>query len=358
MTLIACISADAFPVLLADSLLSSSNGRDDMILPTVGVVNLPRVFGEYRPHGTAQKIVQISPTLTVAFAGCVETATKILESLARFLAHDPATTTFVRGLLDAEFTAEFRDRKVSLIAVVTGNGAFSVVPYNCVGYAVRGIGTVFAAGSGREALVTLLESILPSTVHIEQPYHRALATAVAVGSSLLSAEIISSGASLTQGFGGGYEYVIFPHGEAQRWTDYSCIFWEAKFSGENLRADPFKLIRGVLRDGVGGVFSAVFHPEKKLLEGDNPFLFRSPLSPGLDRAPWEVPELNAKLQVNLFANRENGVRVGALIVFRESAEGHLVTFRVNDQSLEIRIDPKSYDKVIREVVALAVGDGA
>jgi hypothetical protein len=83
MTLIACLAADNYPVLIADGLTSSLKGQPNIRLPTIGDHHYQlQGTSKLKVHGTIEKLVRLGTNAIVAWAGDCYLATNLLKGIA------------------------------------------------------------------------------------------------------------------------------------------------------------------------------------------------------------------------------------------------------------------------------------
>ena len=174
MTMIACLAYDRTPVLIADGLISSRDGRENIALPTVGKEHrkVTSLTG-YKPHGTIEKLVVLSQNAMVAWAGDCEKAKSLIVGLKKLFGDGPYSEKYVMAYLEAEYPRIIPDGSVSFMFLIQEGNLTKYRYYNCWQKEFPELGMVSAAGTGRDDFLDSLNQIIPAVSQIADEIGRA-----------------------------------------------------------------------------------------------------------------------------------------------------------------------------------------
>jgi hypothetical protein len=341
MTMIACLAYDRTPVLIADSLISSRDGRANFTLPTVGQEHrkVTSLTG-YKPHGTTEKLVVLSPNAMVAWAGDCEKAKTLIVGLKKFFGDGLYSEKYVMAYLDAEYPRIIPDGSVSFMFLIQEGILTKYRHYNCWQKEFPELGMVSIAGTGRDDFLDSLSQIIPAVSQIDDAGQRVVGAALGAVASLLTTEVFT-GDPIAKGFGGSYEIGGIFGGVVTKFTDYCCVFWEAKSDANGLGIGPRKIIRGFLQNGnVCNYTADLVNQGSPELTKEEVFLTVPLLNEGPVVGKFETPDLNAQFQVNSFFTRgtDSKVKLGIFLEYRHDRKRHLIEFNSQGNKLEMKMD--------------------
>ena len=336
-----CLSEDRFPVFLADTLISSTSGRSDIALPTIGKPKLAQTTANgLKPHGATSKLVRISDSLMVAWAGEVCVAEKILRGLQAIFGELPPTERDLLAFFNAEYWDEITAKRVSMIFGIREGAGIKIRTFNCWRVELPDLGWVWVAGSGSDQGLAVLKQAQAMAAAISDIPQRILATAVATGAMLLASEI-ATGSTLVDNFGGAYEIAYFAENKFQNFHDYACVFWFVSKDSNGTRFSPFKIIRSFAQEGMICMYCCQLGSESGALKWENEevFLISSVLSHVPKKIGFHCPDMNAKLQANLwFGNSSADRAIGGLFTYRDNGKKHPVMFVVEKSQVKLALD--------------------
>lgn len=346
MTLIACLSPDTYPVLLADTLLSSASGRSEISLPSVGFRHSQINSGSgLRVWGYEQKCVFIGAKIIAVWAGEYEAAKRILTGVHKFFREGPASAFFLNAYLRAEHPENLK--AVSLIfSIMEEAGNIETRWYSGLETVAPPLGQVVFAGSGAGRLRKYLNQ-LNGPLQQAGNYLRIGATTALILTGCLLADEMATGAPLIDSFGGAYEIASFWDGRTQKLSDCVYLFWfpeQQPDGGFTFTLHPRKIIRRFENNGMtafyclendssSGATAKVTKEEVFILK---PFL-RDREEVTVSR---ELPKLNAQWQVNVFCAKlvTGQHKISAQVNFRHDARRHPVDFLPGKHRLQFKLN--------------------
>lgn len=351
MTLIACLSPDRHPVLLADTLLSSTESKSGLVLPSVGLEHEKIVTDSGRHAvGMEEKVVVLSDHLMLAWAGEYLVAQKLIRGLSRYFGMAETTRWYVEAFLRAEHAADL-DR-VSLIVCVREGGRIHTWTHRCVEVNIPTVGKVCFAGTGGDRLVQHLGQVTEPLVEGANPLMAGVATALFLGGFLLADELYT-GAPLAAGFGGAYEVGTFVLGKATRLNDFAFVLWFGEKDEEGLRFNiPAKVMRRYERDGQACYHCVEFESRKHsaAIVKEEVFIWRPFLAEKtVPHGPADIPSLNTPWQVNVFCFKraKMGCDLVVAVRHRKEAARHVVKFqRESSTAMAIGFDLAAIQKLL------------
>lgn len=199
MTVIAVFKVDDMPIVIGDLLISSDvkGAAIPIPMPASGVLNVDYEY-EHELALLVQKVTKISENLVVAWTGSYFEAQEFIRSLRADVQSLKRTSwRRVKGALNRA-GQNVQGSSFGLVYLYCDN---KVSTYGGMGSAkpieAEGVGEIFVAGSGKDALIELLGGYQEE---MEFPQHRA----VSFLSRLWTLDL-NSQQSLQEKFGGGYE---------------------------------------------------------------------------------------------------------------------------------------------------------
>ncbi|PKO26992.1 MAG: hypothetical protein CVU32_03100 [Betaproteobacteria bacterium HGW-Betaproteobacteria-5] len=236
MTLIAAFSTQNCPVLFGDLLLTgeaTQNNKRNIAVPALG--NVGDFFGnsDWAITGLAQKVVLISPSCAIAWAGSWIGAKSLIFDLREMSQREALTAGAILSYL--EQNTDLQQYPVSVVGwVLEGRENFKQFWYEAE-YTFTGdkLGLVAVAGTGRSAMKQFVETIgsMPpiATTGTVGPAQLAIGTSSFLNSALIRTELHggNSTPTLLSMFGGGYEAAIYTDGAFRKIGDITYVLWEA-----------------------------------------------------------------------------------------------------------------------------------
>lgn len=231
MTLIALTVNQGYPVLMADILLSSTEGSG-MAVPTY-VDGTEELFSnkERKPIGLRQKLYVINDRLAVALGGRFDQMYTFLNRIQEFYGR----VNFDDNDLDDFITAFEKDEGKELLAIVirsikNANGIpnFHVRTMGSISIADTEVfDRVFAGGSGVSSLMKFVNSTTSMRTDI-QTTDRFLTSNLSAIGYFLSTEMLD-GKSLANLWGAGFEMIIFEDGKFVKLKEYTIVVMWCEF---------------------------------------------------------------------------------------------------------------------------------
>jgi hypothetical protein len=233
MTLIAELSVNGTPFLIGDVLVTSDELVDfPYDLPFVGNIN-PKIASsglDFRVAATAQKINLLSDRLAVAVAGPVPQAERALGVLLRLSTRENLTLSDIQYELEA--IDQTRINELQLIGIlirdVKGDEVHaSVFRLGVPPVQSRSLGTIYVAGSGKDAFL----EILNRDSHWSSGANNEFQAAHAILGALVNEEA-RGGRTIAERWGGGFEALTFAKeaGRLQKVGDVLHTFWKFNIS--------------------------------------------------------------------------------------------------------------------------------
>ena len=331
MSLIACLTPDRHPVLLADTLLSSPDMKAGLVLPSVGLEHEKIVTNSgLHAVGMEEKIVVLSDHLMLAWAGDYVPAQRLIRGLARYFGITPTTRWYVEAFLRAEHAADLE--RVALIVCVREGKRILTWTHRCLEVNSPTVGKVYYAGTGGDRLVQHLCQVKEPLVAVTNPLMAGVATALFLGGFLLADELYTM-APLAANFGGAYEVGTFVLGKATRLNDFAFVLWFGDKDGEGLKFNlPAKVMRRYERDGQACYHCIEFESREVELAitKEEVFIWRPFLADQtVPHGSAEIPSLNTRWQVNVFCFKValSGCDLFVGVRHREEPERHIVQFK-------------------------------
>ncbi|HHP2703492.1 TPA: hypothetical protein ACR8U9_004294 [Citrobacter freundii] len=240
MTIIASYDIYGCKVLLADTLITSSQRNDGKpILPTLGKIHSTQVDDDIYIAGNLQKIQILSDYCAVAYAGKVSLAHRFVTALNDILKD--------RTLLISDIEKTYKDIDVdSELAIIylynTGYEEIISGGLNCINALSDVLGEVIYRGSGEQAITDYIEWLDNNTEILRPPSDEVVANGVRIAiqqiAQLQMAEITSSNTpeSIKDYFGSGYEIVSFYDGKFNK-IDLTYAFIELTYNHQTKNID-------------------------------------------------------------------------------------------------------------------------
>lgn len=245
MTLIAAFSAQKCPIIFGDLLLTREGAQNEerpVAVPALGDVRNFFEDSGWIISGLAQKVVLISPTCAIAWAGSWIGARSVVSDLREMVQQELLTADSIHSYLKQN--SDLQQHPVSIIGWVEEEKGLRQFWYQANNVLDGGqLGMVATAGSGHSVLTEFVELTTSSpfaTAGDVGPCEMAQGTSLTLASILIRAELHggNSAPTLLSMFGGGYETAIYAGGRFCKIGDVTFIIWEAN----------------VTKDGVGITF--------------------------------------------------------------------------------------------------------
>lgn len=255
MTLIAGFFRNGYPILMGDILASGTDTSTmELVFPTVGKVSRSALSnGKYSPSSLCQKVILVSPSLAIGWAGTKFYAQCFIKDLIEANCHKNPSQQSLSNIFD------YQDKYGDLRAICLyrdgtklGIRGFNSLPVYCQDEKF----TYFsAAGTGYSRLSDIVEKMDLTRIfgnHNPTELEMGINVAWYISAALLSQEIIDS-SSLRQLFGVGYE-VVHPLGsELSKFDDVTYFFWKTEEQGKgswSIPAVPFLSIKYSYHDDI------------------------------------------------------------------------------------------------------------
>jgi hypothetical protein len=192
MTLIAGFVRYDCPILLGDLLVSDQDESEkEFVFPTVGKITKRDLLkGGYSPSHLCQKVVLISPMLAICWANTKIHAKSFVKSVIDANGHSNPS----RELLSDIYKDIGGQDNLSIIALYRNGVEMSVLDFESwpVDSPYSGFSYFKAAGSGYGSLLDLIPEIHQRVVSGNpNRLEKGIATAIQLGASFLSQEILS-----------------------------------------------------------------------------------------------------------------------------------------------------------------------
>jgi hypothetical protein len=351
MTLIACLTPDKHPVLLADALLSSRDGRAGVVLPSIGTAHqkIPSKT-EFRTWGFDEKLVRISDHLLVAWAGDRDPAEIIIRSLATYAREECVTRGELSAFLQANYAAELA--RVSLILCLREGDNNTTWWHRCEQVFVPAIGLVVFSGIGGKRFVSTLDRLKGPLAPGANALMSGTATALFLGGLLLADEMYT-GEPIAANFGGAYDVATISGGKTRKVDDFAFVFWFGEKDRTGHRFNLAKVMRRYARDDQTCYHCIEFAVGETgpCLKKEEAFIWKRFLSDKvIGHADKDIPDLNARWQINVFCfkTRKTGCELAVGVRHREGGSPHVVTFkREESRELLIGFEPGKLEALIR-----------
>jgi hypothetical protein len=255
MTAIAAIRIEGMPVLTGDLLLSSDSAPASMVnLPSLGEIpsRLPVNAVRYA-SGLRQKICIVNNDLAVAWSGKHGEAAKVLTSARQHFESTPVSNESLQSFFEhyARMRGSFPSSLALLCAFHELKKGLNTLPVQALGkshvlaFQSPRFGWCELAGSGRDDI----KRQLLAEHEYELVYGQAnvlaiaLSEAVSLGNRLLVTELTTGGATISMGFGGGYEACIYLNGRFTKVSGILNLYWLYHESG----GKRFELLRPIIK---------------------------------------------------------------------------------------------------------------
>jgi hypothetical protein len=234
MTVIAAFNVQGCPILFGDLLLTAEADPDHRMVavPALGDV---RDFFEgsgWTVSGLAQKVVLVSASCVVAWAGSWIAAKLVVSQLREMAGDKVLTADFILSFLQQH--PDLQQHPISLIGYVREERGIKPFWYHANDVFDGGkLGVVSAAGTGAHVLRDFAEVVALSpfaTTGQVGTGEMAVSTALFLAGFLLRAELHGGDAAPTLRcmFGGGYEVASYLNGEFRKVGELTFVVWEAQ----------------------------------------------------------------------------------------------------------------------------------
>jgi hypothetical protein len=225
MTLIVQLSINGAPLMMGDALLSSSQRTGlKVTLPLVGDINeVLAKNGQPFQVAFTQKVNILSDRLVVAWSGSMIEAERALGALSRLSTRPNLDMDDISREINAIDLAHLQ-----LVGMLLGPAQGNVRTAHSFTLGVKpinisGVGTVFAAGTGRDAFLSLLGKTDWTNSGTGNEFHVAHALLGA-----LTNEEYRTGSTILNKWGGGFEAVTCSQltGKFEKIGDVLHTFWK------------------------------------------------------------------------------------------------------------------------------------
>ncbi|HXE37666.1 MAG TPA: hypothetical protein VN639_04260 [Azonexus sp.] len=241
MTVIAAFNVQGCPIVFGDLLTTAETEPGDRIVavPALGDV---RDFFEgsgWTITGLAQKVVIISQSCVVAWAGSWIAAKLVISQLRKMSSDTTLTADGILSFLQQH--PDLQQHPISLTGWVREERGLKPFWYQAEDVFDGGkLGIVSTAGSGAHALREFAEIVGQSpfaTTGQANAGEMAVSTALFLAGVLLRAELHGGDAAPTLRcmFGGGYEIASYLNGEFRKVGDLTFVVWEAQVNDEGVK---------------------------------------------------------------------------------------------------------------------------
>lgn len=248
MTVIAAFNVQGCPILFGDLLLTAETGPNDRVVavPALGDV---RDFFEgsgWTVAGLAQKVVLISPSCVVAWAGSWIAAKLLISQLREMAREIVLTADSILSFLQQH--PDLEQHPISLLGYVREDRGIKPFWYHANELFNGGeLGVVSAAGTGAHVLREFAEVMarFPFAAKGQVGVGEvAVSTALSLAGFLLRAEVHGGDAAPTLRcmFGGGYEIASYLNGEFRKVGDLTFVVWEAQVDDGGVKISPPQLL--------------------------------------------------------------------------------------------------------------------
>lgn len=241
MTVIAAFNVQGCPIVFGDLLTTAETESGDRMVavPAVGDV---RDFFEgsgWTITGLAQKVVIISQSCVVAWAGSWIAAKLVISQLRKIASDTTLTADNVLSFLQQH--PDLKQHPISLMGWVREDRGLKPFWYHAEDVFDGGkLGVVSTAGTGAHALREFAEIVRQSPFKSTGRVNAgatAVSTALSLAGVLLRAELHGGDAAPTLRcmFGGGYEIASYLNGEFRKVGDLTFVVWEAQIGNEGVK---------------------------------------------------------------------------------------------------------------------------
>lgn len=309
MTIVARFGIQGCPMLMGDLLLSIKDpSASPALIPTAE--DLSKVFpagSTYVPSGLRQKIIVLSDTFALGWAGTRVVARDIIAEVRR----KNAATPFTRETLQKHFDAldESVWKKIGLVGFIEdAAGMTSFSCDNTTTFSTPLLGEVALLGSGTAGVRKVLEGIPSLPVGIGGTPN---VVDLSVGFSLqLSGVLLNFEMATLQNlndlYGGGYEIATVLNQKFAKVDDITYLFWQASVDGKGgvrISRLPLKACRYSYHNDILLIRSAKFEDKGDMRAFEQRLFAVSPVY--RDPDPGEMkgitpPSFNARFLCNYF----------------------------------------------------------
>ena len=229
MTLVAAVGLDGYPVIYGD-LLVSGPGRSATPpnIPVADQATDAPAGPEWTLPGLDQKLVLLSDSCVIAWAGNVAAARAVISELRVIASTAPLSMSVIETYL-SQLDPAVKD-EVSLVGWVRDDGVFHQFWYRADVAESPMFGRISAGGSAATGFVKLASQISEGPVSVQgetlNSLERAIASMLSATSLLLQAEL-SGQSDLLHHFGDGYEIATFIGDKFAKLSDITVVSWNA-----------------------------------------------------------------------------------------------------------------------------------
>ncbi len=243
MTLIAYTlnSADSFPVLVGDILVTSTGGETTNPIPThkSGTSKFLSMHQKFKPYSLAQKIYVIRENVAIALAGIVDEVKKFLEDFRIYCnSFEVITIQDVAFFLEGYDVIDALPNSTYLISV-TNIGSMDWINSEVFVYPDDGtwdlfetgqFGQAFVSGSGKEKFGDLLKN-LPPPIEIEElpPVIQAIHKNLSNFARFLALERSHAWHTISELWGAGFEMIFWTGSHFKKLNDFAFIIYVGEY---------------------------------------------------------------------------------------------------------------------------------
>jgi hypothetical protein len=301
-------------MLLADLLLSGPPLLAALDpVPTVDDLAVVFRFDSERvPRGLCQKIAIVSPNLVVGWSGSYDTARDVISELRRRVVAERYTNEALQRDLNNLLPSYDAKNSIGLVGFIRDpDNRIAQFGRNYIKLNTKVFGDVGLLGSGLddfEKFLTRNETLPVADNHLQlNVLQRSVGFGLSMSGALLTFEV-SSGAGLTDLYGGGYEIAVSERGEFKKIDDVLYAFWSVDVEGEQMRGNflPSRVFRYAYKDDLLRIRSVSFVRRAKTTSISEQLFLVPPVYRDLrshEKADTSKPDLNARWLCNFFVVR-------------------------------------------------------
>lgn len=234
MTVIAAFNVQSCPIVFGDLLITAETEPVDRVVSVPALGDVRDFFEDsgWTVTGLAQKVVIITQSCVVAWAGSWIAAKLVISQLRDMASDEPLTADGILSFLQQH--PDLQQHPIALMGWVREDRGLKPFWYHAEDVFDGGkLGVVSAAGTGahvlREFAVIAGQSPIAASGQVGAG-EMAVSTALLLAGILLRAELHGGDAAPTLRcmFGGGYEIASYLNGEFRKVGDLTFVVWEAQ----------------------------------------------------------------------------------------------------------------------------------
>lgn len=344
MTLILCLSPEVYPVLCADALASSPEGKPDFVIPTLGKKAQGFVSKHnLQAHSLVDKVVKLSDYIFVAWAGRSDVVIQLFEELRHRYRGDPLSFDDLFTYVQSRF-ADMSPKPCLMFLVKCQTGRTGFAEFGCKKRYSPAFGNYWIGGTGSTRAEKIIEQLPAGLPQAENELTQRLNLALLVTGSLLANEL-ATGEPINESFGAAYQIGTFMKaGVATKLDDYVYCFWEGEIDGNNSCQINFpkKIIRkfSATDHSLFYCIEPTWNPEGPKIEKEEVFAVESMYGKRLVHQKLELPNLNARWQINFISlrNEAGSWEFLSLLTYKHNRKHSLMNFLNSKKGIEFKID--------------------